>query len=1401
MSATYINFDSAGNIEIPTMVLSYRNAKIIGVIGNIEGLNVSDSLGNPTEFTFDVHKTLCKVWKQLIDYRLIWVPEWDKWFTISVQLSEDSTTLKTVTATHLPEADLGQLNLYNIEINTENDMFRKDYNKDLPTIFYRSDTPEASILHRVIQKAVNFKIIHVDESLAQLTNIFEFVFDNITIYDALLQIAEEIKCIFIFGAYKDETGRLIRTISVYDLQDYCQDCGCREDFMDKCPKCNSENIIHGYGIDTGIFWSVDNTLDNVTYSTNLDSLKNCFKLEAGDDYMTDTIRGCNPTGSDYIWHISEDMKKNDMSLELCAALDIYQEKYDTYLTSYESILNVDEYNKLIQKYTAINEVTQKPFYSELELSTIDTNPIIGHANLMNVLYDTIDMTAYLEYSLMPFVENKLEETSAQIQLKKLYEELGTVAVSTTSGLDTITTVKSSIESIAKVIVDSRYKASVTNILHISSDISEDDDKTLIGTTWHVWFSIINNSNEEDLAITEETSPVTVYVNTDNELFMEQKIEKQLLKGDGVDYSIVGLFNLELEKFKIELTKYGLSSLKSFLDAAQGVITVLIEQGANNPSNFPITDPEGVVYNNLYLPYKDEKIPAIEAEISLRESEIKIVTDLQTEVNNIRTQIANDLDLENNLGEVLWSELNSFRREDIYSNSNYISDGKTNSELYRSANEFLESANKEIQKASTLQHVISTTVKNIFAIDKFAPLRKSIVVGNWLRIGIEDNVYKLRLLTLDLNYDDYLNIPVEFSDVEKISDDISDVQGIINNMNSIATSYDYVEHQASRAVKEAENISSIFSQGLDLTKTNIINNAKEQTITFDKYGLWCKEYDDITETYLPEQLRIINSTLVITDDNWETIKTALGKFHYIDPITREVKTGYGVNGEVLVGKVIIGENLALVNDNNHLTFDQNGLCVYNDFNKVIINPNDSASIFTIQKISGNNAENILTFNEGNLEITGTIHATDGEFEGHIVSGSGMIGGWYLSDTRICSSDTISCGNKEAGVLLINEVDKPYIWAQNDKGDKIFSIERNGSLFASGGTIAGWGIDSNALYRSSKTWKNSKGMYFGVNGISIKNKFFVNSDGKLEANDANITGTIKADSFSADTSYKLYVGEVENTIIQANTWNSNEVASFTLGTGNCKIKLTSDKNGYGMIHIYAPYGVIAENDAFFQASDFKLNDGSGTSLKYHAHTHVQNENGYRVYLTNNDNVNFIPAQNFGVGEAGDRCQGVISLGSDYNYFKNINYSGELDKISDRRVKNDFGDLSIEESKLIINGLKLKKFTYKTDDMSKLHYGIYAQDLRDLLINSNIECNAALSIFDTTQDRKTFDLYLNEDNASYSVDYTQFIPLNIKVTQQHEKDINSLMMSDTIKDERISELENKIAHLEQQLATLTA
>lgn len=87
-----------------------------------------------------------------------------------------------------------------------------------------------------------------------------------------------------------------------------------------------------------------------------------------------------------------------------------------------------------------------------------------------------------------------------------------------------------------------------------------------------------------------------------------------------------------------------------------------------------------------------------------------------------------------------------------------------------------------------------------------------------------------------------------------------------------------------------------------------------------------------------------------------------------------------------------------------------------------------------------------------------------------------GNWKISNTRITSSNTISMGAKEAGIMIVNEKDKPYVLVQNSSGNSLFSIEKNGSITHNGNTIGQTYVNS---FTDNKAISNAVWANTGVN----------------------------------------------------------------------------------------------------------------------------------------------------------------------------------------------------------------------------------------------------------------------------------------------------------------------------------
>lgn len=856
-----------GKVQDLTLVLSTRDYHHLGQLTGVKNMHYAVNENAPNELSFTVikHDQNTTIWEQLEDFKLVWVKETNEYFQIAVSTTDSLEVSKTITGTPIPEAELSQI-LLTAEINTESDIQRENYEV---TTFYNETNPNASLLHRVLSRAPGYTIAYVDNSLKQKQRVFSIA--NSTIYDFLVgECATEFHCIFKFDSAD-------RSISVYDLDTY--------------------------GTDTTIYVDKENLTDSINLSVNTDSVKNCFKLVAGDESMTAAVRMLNPAGSDYLYHIPEYLRK-DMP-------DVLVKKLETY-------------EALKESYTQ-------------ECKTLTTD-----------IYKLYDEIAYLTSGMMPSAEHA-EVTAASEAGKLTVANLSPLALSVVSPSTSKDTVHAALLNLARVYVRTGYvkleidteteenKPQIDMETFINDDQAEEVTKDANGFhsfTWRGRFKITNYSDKEDIAYSEY---LTITVNDNVHTRITQDVLKKATQDDETGSVLNVLSETDITKFKESLTAYSFNRLVSFHDAIKVALDTL--------ESMEQADSAADLFETLYVPYQNkrkamgivcndcgryiedcyDKIPAcpdcgnnnlIYGELVIRHSQIQ---EQQAKLNekSARLQAIQKLhDLETCLGEH-YPLFSSYRREDVYENSNYISDGLSNEEIVERAKTFIEVATEELLKSAEQQISITATLYNLLLMPEFAPLLYSadsegtktclFDVGSRLRIGIDGVVYRLRLQHYSVDFDNESTLNVEFSNAVIGHQAANDLKAVINSAKSMATSYSYVTKQVEKGKVTGEQIQDWVQNGLNSAHVMIKNNDNEEVV-YTKRGILCRSYDDISGTYEKEQMKLTHNCIVYTDDNWQSVKMALGKhkYRYYDEAKNNfIETmGYGVGADFVSANAAI-----------------------------------------------------------------------------------------------------------------------------------------------------------------------------------------------------------------------------------------------------------------------------------------------------------------------------------------------------------------------------------------------------------------------------------------------------------------------------------------------------------------
>lgn len=781
-----ISYDNLEQMAPPTLLLCRRDRTVLGALYPVTDLTVTWNLDTCQELSFRVYKELLSetLWNGLDQFKLIYIPEFAEYFDLDVAVSETEQSVKTITGKSLCEAELSQIVLYDIEINTESDISREDYTV---APVYDPEHPADSLLLRILNKAPHYSIGEVDAEIAE--QVRPFSIHGKDIYAFLTEeLSKELNCLVRFDSVH-------RRISLYAAD--------------------------SYGRDTSVFVDRENLATSISLNLDKDSVKNTYRIQGGDDSMTAAVAACNPNGTNYIYHFSDTMRHN-MSDTLSHALTVYQELYDSRQQEY--------------------------------------------ADNMHSLYASIETTLYLTSGMMP--KETLPDTSATAALAKLtVETIGTISVQRLSTAST-TTVTNAVLAMAKTLLAPGYLVTAPEAAY-SADTH----------TWVGRFCVTASANSGDTA--ESETAITLPVDENYLNYTKQRIRRslnqyQVKSGTTYDYTL-----------------YGLNPLINFLDAYQACLDILIEMGAADAdSNLGLSD--------LYAFYYQKRL-LVSHEIQVREGQLKKTQAKTDTYLNIRNTIQKALDLRVFLeNRSVWEEFCSFRREDSYQNDNYISDGLNDAELFKNAQDLMDTAEAELIQASEPAITMDASLNNLLAIPEFRPLVGQFRLGNWIRLACDGHIYKLRLSSCTLNYADLSTISVTFSNAVSLSSGIRTIRQTLSDIKQ-------------RRLRQNRS-SSTEDSGLTYASPNYdpVSDAS-RNVTYHGNCLLGRSYDPDLGDYSGAQLKIIGNSIVFTTDNWATTQTLIG-YH-------SLSDGSTSGGESGAGSRIYGLNPALFSEDSAATIQE------------------------------------------------------------------------------------------------------------------------------------------------------------------------------------------------------------------------------------------------------------------------------------------------------------------------------------------------------------------------------------------------------------------------------------------------------------------------------------------------
>ncbi len=445
-----------------------------------------------------------------------------------------------------------------------------------------------------------------------------------------------------------------------------------------------------------------------------------------------------------------------------------------------------------------------------------------------------------------------------------------------------------------------------------------------------------------------------------------------------------------------------------------------------------------------------------------------------------------------------------------SGSLYLTANISDYQRYSVEMELYDWAVNVLGEISSPTYEFSVSSANFLFAQEFAPFRDQLELGK----GVYLNLNRTRTITpylieFELDFEEQNKFSLVFSNRFKRHDNVNTLKDMIEAGYSASRNFDASKYIYNQTVNQASVVSKFMSDSLDAAKNTILA-AANKSVVINGSGI----HVGGDSKY---QIRIVDSMIAMSDDNWETCKLAIGRF-----ASKDTGDYFGVNAEVIGGKLIVGNNLVVENTNDkgvmQFRVDASGAWLCNatfvlqgESGKIILDPNygiaaGNSGLFTTNgttvtpsfiKSNGDilldddnmpsNANFYLDMRDGAAYFRGCVNATSGEIGGFAIAENYLHTGSGNSYVAINGSGT-------------NSNSAYAIWAGNVSPDKApFWVKKNGDILVKNGTFQGTVQASKYLDKSGNPMMNDVGKfkndYLEVTSLNVNNQFIVDPHGNV------------------------------------------------------------------------------------------------------------------------------------------------------------------------------------------------------------------------------------------------------------------------------------------------------------------
>lgn len=238
---------------------------------------------------------------------------------------------------------------------------------------------------------------------------------------------------------------------------------------------------------------------------------------------------------------------------------------------------------------------------------------------------------------------------------------------------------------------------------------------------------------------------------------------------------------------------------------------------------------------------------------------------------------------------------------------YLSETSSTYEALSVERELYDYAMDTLSKMAEPTYEFSIDSANFLNLEEFESFKNALYLGQKLYLELDDDiVYEPILIGAEMDFEDITELKLEFGNKYSLSDPAFKLSDILDKAVTTSKQADAGKYSA-RAYTNSNASNAVYNfitGALDAAKNNVLA-GKNQSVTIDQGGIRLKQIDDEGNVN-PKQVWMVNNNIVMTSDNWDTADVAIGEIY--NPETGLVD--YGVVGNVIVGKILAGNNLVI-----------------------------------------------------------------------------------------------------------------------------------------------------------------------------------------------------------------------------------------------------------------------------------------------------------------------------------------------------------------------------------------------------------------------------------------------------------------------------------------------------------